>query len=113
MLIALKFLASHVPRWAGGEPSSVPPPQAQPPQPLDIFDAPTARPVKPLTADEQKELQSDLVALRNRTFARGKAAQAVDPSDLPTLSADRQNPTAPAAASSPVAASRRSLDGPS
>jgi len=106
------FLAKHIPPWAGGEPNSVPPPQAPPPQPLDVFGVPQARPVKPLDAGEQKKLQSDLVALRNRTSAQGKKAQAVDPSDLPSLLADRRNRANQAAAFTPDTASQRSHDGP-
>ena len=75
---ASRFVADHIPRWAGGEPNSVPSPQT-PPQPLDIFATPPARPVPKLDASEQKQLQADLVALRNRNRDRGKAAQAVDP----------------------------------
>jgi len=107
-----RLLADHIPVWAGGEPSSLRPTQTPPPS-LDIFGSLPARPVKPLDAEEQKKLQSDLVALRNRTFARGKAAQAVDPPGLPMLSADRHDETEPAAASAAGAASQRGLDGPS
>jgi len=107
-----RFLADHVPTWAGGEPSSVPSPQT-PPQPLDIFAAPPARPVPKLDASEQKQLQSELVALRNRNLDRAKAAQAANPDDLPILSAARQKPTEQTAISTPGAASRHSPDGPS
>jgi hypothetical protein len=109
---ASRLLADHIPPWAGGEPSSVPSPQT-PPQPLNVFDTPPARPVKPLDAAEQKKLQSDLVALRNRTHDRAKAAWAVDPPDLPLLAVDRHNRAEEAAASPPGAASHRNLDGPS
>jgi hypothetical protein len=109
---ASRFVADHIPPWAGGEPSSIPSPQT-PPQPLDIFATPPARPVPKLGASEQKQLQADLVALRNRNLDRGKAAQAVDPADRPTLSADGQKPAAQAAISNPGAASRHGPDGPS
>jgi hypothetical protein len=109
---ATRFLADHVPPWAGGEPSSVPSART-PPQPLDIFAAPPPRPVPKLDASEQKQLQSDLVALRHRNLDRAKAAQAVDPNDLPMLSADRQKPTEQTAVSTPGAASRHTADGPS
>jgi len=46
--------------------------------------------VAKLNASAQKKLQSDPVALRNRNLDRAKAAQALDPDDLPRLSADRQ-----------------------
>jgi len=104
-----QFLADHVPQWAGGEPSSFPSRQT-PPQPLDIFAAPPARPVPPLDASEQKQLQSDLVALRNRALAGAKAARAVDP---PMLSAGHQNPAEQAAVSAAGTATRRGPDGPS
>jgi hypothetical protein len=107
-----QFLADHVPQWAGGEPSSVPLRQT-PPQPLDIFAAPPARPVPPLDASEQKQLQSDLVALRNRALEGAKAARAVDPPDLPMRSAGHQDPAEEAAVSTPGTATRRGLDGPS
>jgi hypothetical protein len=109
---AAQFLADHVPHWAGGEPSSVPLRQTPPP-PLDIFAAPPARPVPPLDASEQKQLQSDLVALRNRALEGAKAARAVDPSDPPMLSAGPPDPAEQAAASPPATATRRGLDGPS
>jgi len=102
---ASRFLADHVPPWAGGEPSTIPAPQT-PPQPLDIFAAPTGRPVPKLDASEQKQLQSDLIALRNRNLDRAKAAQSVDP-------ADRQKPAEQTAVSTPGAATRHSPDGPS
>src|SRR5215470_1990992 len=102
------FLAENIPPWAGGEPTSVPSPPTQPPQPLDVFDVPQARPVKAMDADEQKKLQSDLVALRNRSFAQGKAAQAIDPADLPAQLADRRNRANQAAASPPDTASPQS-----
>jgi hypothetical protein len=66
-----------------------------------------------LDASEQKQLQADLVALRNRNLDRGKAAQAVDPADRPMLSADGQKPAAQAAVSTPGAASCRGPDAPS
>jgi hypothetical protein len=109
---AAQFLADHIPHWAGGEPSSVPSRQT-PPQPLDIFAAPPARPVRPLDASEQKQLQSDLVALRNRTLDRAKTARAADPADLPMQSADHQKPAEQAAVSTPQTATRRRPDGPS
>jgi hypothetical protein len=109
---ASRVVVDHIPSWAGGEPSSVPPPQT-PPQPLDIFATPSARPAPKLDASEQKQLQADLVALRNRNLDRGKAAKAVNPADRPTLSADRLKPAAQAAVSTPGAASRHSPDGPS
>jgi hypothetical protein len=40
-------------------------------------------------------VQSDLVALRNRTSAQGKVAQAINPSDLPALLAERNRPPKP------------------
>jgi hypothetical protein len=109
---AAQLLADHVPHWAGGEPSSVPSRQA-PPQPLDIFAAPPARPLPPLDASAQKQLQADLVALRNRALDRAKAARAIDPADLPMQSADHQKPAEQAAVSIPGTAARRGLDGPS
>jgi hypothetical protein len=62
---------------------------------------------------EQKQLRSELVALRNRNLDRAKAAQAVDPDDLPMLTVDRQKPAEQTAVAIPGAASRHSLDGPS
>jgi hypothetical protein len=109
---AAAFLADRVPHWAGGEPSSVPSPRT-PPQPLDIFAIPPARPVPRLDASEQKQLQSDLVALRNQALDRAKSARAVDPPDLPTLSATHQTPAEPAAVSTLGPAARHDLDGPS
>jgi hypothetical protein len=109
---AAQFLADHVPHWAGGEPSSIPSRQT-PPHPLDIFAAPPARPVPPLDASEQKQLQSDLVALRNRTLDRAKAARAADPVDPPMRSADHQRRGEQAAVSTPNTETRRGPDGPS
>jgi len=102
------FLVESIPPWAGGEPTSVPSPPTQPPQRLEVFDVPQARPAKAMDADEQKKLQSDLVALRNRSFAQGKAAQAIDPADLPAQLADRRNRANQAAASPPDTASPQS-----
>jgi hypothetical protein len=65
--------------------------------------------VAKLNASAQKQLQSDFVALRNRNLDRAKAAHALDPDDLPMLSADRQKPAEQTA----DAASRHSPDGPS
>jgi hypothetical protein len=105
---ASSFLAKNIPPWAGGEPNSIPSPPTESLQPLDVFDVPQARPVKAMDADEQKKLQSDLVALRNRTFAQGKAAQAIDPTDLPSRLADRGDWANQAAASTPDPASPQS-----
>jgi hypothetical protein len=103
---ASRFVADHIPPCAGGESSSVPPPQT-PPQPLDIFAAPPARPVPKLDASEQKQLQADLVAVRNRNLDR--------PSIRPTGQRYRPTvkPAAQAIVSTPGAASRHSPDGSS
>ena len=109
---AAAFLIDHVPHWAGGEPSSVPSPQT-PRQLLDVFATPPARPVPRLDASEQKQLQSDLVALRNQALDRAKSARAVDPPDLPMLSTNHQTPAEQAAVSTLGPAARHDLDGPS
>jgi hypothetical protein len=109
---AAAFLTDRVPHWAGGEPSSVPAPQT-PRQPLDIFATPPARPVPRLDASEQKQLQSDLVALRNHALDRAKSARTLDPPDLPMLSAEPHPPAEQAAVSTLDPAPRNDLDGPS
>jgi len=109
---ASRFVADHIPPWAGGEPSSAPSPQT-PPQPLDIFAALPARPVPKLDASEQKQLQADLVALRKRNLDRAKVVRTLDPADPPMLSAHRQKPAEQAAVSTPGAANRHTPDGPS
>jgi hypothetical protein len=77
------FLAENIPPWARGEPAQFRHHQHSRRRRLMSLDVPQARPVKVMDADEHKKLQSDLVALRNRSFAQGKAAQAIDPADLP------------------------------
>jgi hypothetical protein len=61
-----------------------------------------------MDADEQKKSQSDVVALRSRSFAQGKAAQAIDPADLPAQLGDRRDRASQAAASRPDNASPQS-----
>lgn len=107
-----RLLADHIPVWAGGEPDSLRSTQMPHPS-LGIFDNPPTRPIKPLDAEDQNKLRADLVALRNRTFARGKAAQTVDAPGVPMRSADHHDEPPGAAASAAGAASRPAVDGPS
>jgi hypothetical protein len=103
-----RFVADHIPTWAGGEASS------KRRRSRLTFLLPLRSGLVPkLDASEQKQLQADFVALRNRNLDRGKAAQAVDLADRPMLSADGQKPAAQAAVSTRGAASRHSPDGPS
>ena len=66
-------LADHLPTWAGGEPARTPQRSSTPPQFLNIFEAPGDRDEKPLTVEEQKRLQSNLSATRDRVAAQGKS----------------------------------------
>ena len=71
-------VAGHPPSWAGGEPATVSQRRniafADPP----VFETQPARHAKLLTDEEQKRLHADLVATRNRTIARAKAATAAE-----------------------------------
>jgi hypothetical protein len=65
----------NMPKWAGGEPASVPP-RPQTPPPYAAVNAPIAPRATPaLTPEEQSKAIADLIAARNRAIAQGKAAQ--------------------------------------
>jgi hypothetical protein len=64
----------RLPKWAGGEPASVPPRPETPPA-YPAVNAPVAPRATPaLTPEEQSKAVADLVAARNRAVAQGKAA---------------------------------------
>jgi hypothetical protein len=67
-------IVDSVPKWAGGEPASVPPRPDTPPA-YPAVNAPVApRAMPALTPEEQSKAVADLIAARNRAAAQGKAA---------------------------------------
>ena len=67
-------IVDSVPKWAGGEPASVPPRPATPPA-YPAVNAPVAPRATPaLTPEEQSKAVAELNAARNRAAALGKAA---------------------------------------
>jgi len=67
-------IVESLPKWAGGEPASVPPRPETPPA-YPAVNAPVAPRATPaLTPEEQSKAVADLVAARNRAAAQGKAA---------------------------------------
>jgi hypothetical protein len=68
------IIVESMPKWAGGEPASVPP-RPQTPTPYPAVNAPVAPRATPaLTPEEQNKAIAELVAARNRAAAQGKAA---------------------------------------
>ena len=67
-------IVDGLPKWAGGEPTSVPPrPQTPPAYPA--VNAPVApRAMPALTPEEQSKAVAELLAARNRAAAQGRAA---------------------------------------
>jgi hypothetical protein len=67
-------IVDSLPKWAGGEPTTVPPrPQTPPAYPaVNAPVAPRATPA--LTPEEQSKAVAELVAARNRAAAQGRAA---------------------------------------
>ena len=67
-------IVENLPKWAGGEPASVPRRPANPPA-YPAVDAPVASRATPaLTPEEQSKAVAELIAARNRAAALGKAA---------------------------------------
>jgi len=62
-----------VPTAAGGLPADAPQRPAEAPRPIPYL-APVSRDTPPLTADEQKKLQDELSAVRDRQAASAAAA---------------------------------------
>ncbi len=90
---ATRAIADGLPQWAGGEPTSVPRRPAVQPDFLPVFETPPARSTTPLNADQQKALQSKLMALRNSVEAKAMAARASDPLGKPRImAADPEHP---------------------
>jgi hypothetical protein len=68
------IIVERMPKWAGGEPASVPRRPENPPA-YSAVNAPVARRAMPaLTPEEQSQAVAELVAARNRATALGKAA---------------------------------------
>ena len=67
-------IVDSLPKWAGGEPASVPP-RPQTPVAFPAVNAPVApRAMPALTPEEQDKAIAELTAARNRAAAQGKAA---------------------------------------
>ena len=66
-------IIESIPKWAGGEPATVPPRPATPS--YSAVNAPIPPRATPaLTPEEQSKAVAELVAARNRAVAQGKAA---------------------------------------
>jgi hypothetical protein len=70
---ASNYVADHVPTWMGGETPKVPRRTGNEPAFPAIYSSPDGRPVRALSAEEQKKLERDLVAARNRAAAKSRA----------------------------------------
>jgi hypothetical protein len=71
---ASNLVTDSIPKWAGGEPGSMPARSAAPPA-YPAVNAPVApRPTPALTAEEQSRAVADLMAARKRAVAEAKAA---------------------------------------
>jgi hypothetical protein len=69
------IIVDSVPKWAGGEPASVPRRSETPPA-YPAVNAPVAPRATPaLTPEEQSQAVAELVAARNRAAAQGMAAR--------------------------------------
>ena len=71
-------VATAIPAWAGGEPDSLPKAPANPPAAISVYQPPSARASRPLTAEEQKKLTADLAAARGQADQKVKTAVAAD-----------------------------------
>ena len=60
------MIADHMPAAVGGLPEDAPERQATPTAYPAVHNMPPARSTKPLSNDQQKQLEDDLVAARNR-----------------------------------------------
>jgi hypothetical protein len=60
------MIADHMPAAVGGLPEDAPERQATPAAYPAVHNMPPARSTKPLSNDQQKQLEDDLVAARNR-----------------------------------------------
>jgi hypothetical protein len=68
-------IADGVPAWAGGEPSGTPARRAVPLAYPNLNQAPRQPEAKPLTAEEQARLRTDLAATGQRQTARAQAIE--------------------------------------
>src|SRR5262245_30668033 len=73
-----KSVVSAFPAWAGGEPATLPKPPDNPPAAISVYQPPSTRASRPLTADEQKKLTADLAAARGQADQKVKTAVAAD-----------------------------------
>ncbi len=71
-------LIDNIPTGVGGLPAEAPPRPAQPPAYLPVNAPPTARETPPLDAAEQKKLEDELVAIRDRQAAAVAASAAAN-----------------------------------
>jgi hypothetical protein len=73
-----KAVVSAIPAWAGGEPDTLPKAPANPPAAISVYQPPSTRASRPLTAEEQKKLTADLAAARGQADQKVKTAVAAD-----------------------------------
>ena len=71
-------MATAIPAWAGGEPATLPKAPANPPAAISVYQPPSTRASRPLTAEEQKKLTADLAAARGQADQKVKTAVAAD-----------------------------------
>jgi hypothetical protein len=73
------MIGEHLPAAVGGEPAAAPPPPATPVAYPAVHNMPPARSTSPLDNVQQKQLEDDLVAARNRYGGNPDAATTADP----------------------------------
>jgi hypothetical protein len=68
------YIGDHVPTAAGGLPDGAPQRSADPPAYPAVHDMPPVRDQAVLSEEEQKKLEADLAAARNRLGGQGSSA---------------------------------------
>jgi len=82
----------NIPTALGGLPANAPARPAEPPQYLPVNALPPPRDTPPLSAEDQKKLESELVALRDKQAASVAAAAAAN-GDPPAAAANAKAAT--------------------
>lgn len=102
-------IIDNIPTGVGGLPADAPARPAQQPAYLPVNAPPTARDAPPLTAVEQKKLEDELVAIRDRQAATAASAVAANgepatspPGAVPPANKEKTASAKPAAKKKPA-----------
>jgi hypothetical protein len=78
-------IADSWPRMLGGLPEGVPPRPDEPPAYMPVHDLPPPRENKPITAEERKQIESDIRADRGENTSQAEDLKTQAPQRLPPV----------------------------